>query len=327
MSSVWLLPAILPSYVWERSRQLMRINPDTMKSVVFIGVESERGFTPLGTGFIMVFEFDPDFAFTFVVTAAHLIENLSDAARKNIVVRVNRQGGGAVPIQPDLARVFTHQQRANDIMLIAVRLDPAVHDVIAMSGNRAILEKQRADADADLMPGDTVSAIGLYTSHHGLEKNRPVLRTGTLAALADEPLYTKRGYAKAYLIELRTFAGLSGSPVYQMNQPVRIKGGQLEHRNEDMTHGIPLGVLVGYHCVEDKDDIISVPRFGPQESGASGEEYSADERNTGFGVVIPIERTFEIFERDDVQEGFRNAIELFKATSPQYREANKPASD
>ncbi len=38
-------------------------------------------------------------------------------------------------------------------------------------------------------------------------------------------------------------------------------------------------------------------------------EHSADELNTGFGVVIPIELVLEILERNEVQEGMDDAIE------------------
>lgn len=300
----------------------MRVDANLMKSVVFIGIETERGgFVPIGTGFVVTYEPDNDFQFTFVATAAHVIENLSDAARERVAVRVNRHSGGAMTLRPDLKRAFTHEKSANDVMLIALRFDPTVHDVRAIPGNRAEVERMRRESDEGTMPGDSVAVMGLYTSHYGVEKNAPVLRTGTIAAIADEPLYMgKRGYAQAHLIELRTFAGLSGSPVLQTMGPVRIRGGQLQHRDQDASQGTILGILVGYHCVEDKDDIISVPRHGPQEASENGGEYSADERNTGFGVVIPIERVFEIFERGDVQQGFANAIELFRSAAS-FREA------
>lgn len=314
----------LPAFVWRHMRKAMRINAETMKCVVFIGVETERGgFLPLGTGFIIGYELDPQFQFTFVVTAAHVIENLSDDAKRRVAIRINRLDGKAMSIRPDLARILTHEDPANDVMLIAFQPDPTVQDVIAIAGNRSVVDAMRAELDEGTMPGDTVAAIGLYTSHYGTERNAPVLRTGHVAAVAGEPVYMgTRGYAVAHLIELRTFAGLSGSPVLQTVGPVRIRDGQPQHRNQDTSSGIILGVLVGYHCVEDKDDIIHVPRFGPQDASSGGSDYSADERNTGFGVVIPIERVFEILERDDTQRGFKNSIEIVRNSSA-YREAMK----
>lgn len=134
-------------------------------------------------------------------------------------------------------------------------------------------------------------------------------------------MHTARGYTAAYLVELRTIAGLSGSPVFQTSHPVRIRNGDPQFRNQDVSQGTILGMLIGYHCVEDKDDIIPIPRFeAVREASAGGAEYSADERNTGFGVVIPIERVFEVFERADVRQSFENAIAM-KGTLSSFRGA------
>ena len=62
--------------------------------------------------------------------------------------------------------------------------------------------------------GDEVATVGLYTSHHGHTKNIPVVRVGHISMLPDEPVMSTRGYVEAYLVEVRSIVGLSGSPVY-----------------------------------------------------------------------------------------------------------------
>lgn len=299
----------------------MRISAELPKCVVFIGVETERGgFAPVGTGFITSHKYDANLHFSFVATAAHVIENLSEDAQRRLVVRVNKKDGGVGYITLNGAPRLMHADAPNDVILISLGIDPTIYDIIAISADRDELEAQRATGDGTF-PGDTVAAIGLYTSHYGLIRNTPVVRTGHIAAIANEPIYTARGYAMAHLIELRTIAGLSGSPVFQTDGPVRIRNGQLERRQQNASEGTILGILVGYHCVEDPSDIIPVPRHAQTASSSGEDYYSADERNTGFGVVIPFERVCEIMEREDVRAVFDQVATSAKVTAG-YREAS-----
>lgn len=314
------LPTPSPRYVWERLGLLMRTNPDLMKSVVFLGVQTERdGFTPIGTGFVLTHQFDEKIQFIFVATAAHVVENLTPEAQKRVVVRVNKKDGGVGYVSTAGRPRLTHEDSANDIMLLSVALDPTIYDIIAVPGDRDEVEAMRAKGDGTL-PGDSIAVTGVYTSHHGLVRNIPVLRTGNIAAVADEPVLTSRGYAIAHLIELRTIAGLSGSPVYQTSGPVRIRNGAMETRVQDTSEGTILGVLVGYHLVEDETDVISVPRQA-RPATVDEQQYSADERNTGFGVVIPIERVFEIIERPDVRKICEQVVASMRSKAG-YREAD-----
>jgi len=146
--------------------------------------------------------------------------------------------------------------------------------------------------------GDEVCTIGLYTSHYGQTKNIPVVRVGHIALMPDEPIRTRKGYVAGYLIETKSIAGLSGSPVYVNVPQVRMKDGRQEFLNGPTY--IPLGILVGYHVVESKTDQILVPQYQEGNMVESGAAHGVDERNTGFAVVIPIERVIEIFEIDSL---------------------------
>jgi hypothetical protein len=54
--------------------------------------------------------------------------------------------------------------------------------------------------------------------------------------------------------------------------------------------------LVGYHVLESNEDQIVAPRQGQEPLDAPA-ELPLDQRNTGFGVVIPIERVLEVLEK------------------------------
>src|SRR5207245_893618 len=67
--------------------------------------------------------------------------------------------------------------------------------------------------------GDEVFMIGLFTRLAGNERNIPVVRIGNVAMMPKERLPVAkigdyRGPIDAYLMETRSFAGISGSPVF-----------------------------------------------------------------------------------------------------------------
>lgn len=290
----WLAP--IPAYVWDwLERSQMRIHPTVSKSVVFVGVVTRGEFTPYGTGFVVRYT-DEEVSWHFIVTAAHVFDRLSDDAKKRTAYRVNRRDGTAETIPLDYELRMFHDEKANDISLFPIGCDPTTYDIFTVDIRRAAIEAMRKSSDG-VEPGDPVCLVGLYTSHHGRISNVPVVRTGNVAAVPGEPVQTEYGYTPAYLVELRSIAGLSGLPVFQTFHPVTVRDGKVIHREELASGGDIIGVLVGYHRVESKEDQIVVPRF-QQASVQDEDAYSRDELNTGFGVVIPIERVCDIFEEE-----------------------------
>ena len=62
--------------------------------------------------------------------------------------------------------------------------------------------------------GSPVGLTGLFVHHHGSSRNIPIVRSGNIAAMTDEPVSTRRGLMTAFLVEVRSIGGLSGSPVF-----------------------------------------------------------------------------------------------------------------
>jgi hypothetical protein len=72
--------------------------------------------------------------------------------------------------------------------------------------------------------------IGLFTRRIGSQRNIPIVRIGNVAALPEELIRTRSGLMKAYLVEMRSIAGLSGSPVFvdlPSAQPMAVSAGFL----------------------------------------------------------------------------------------------------
>ena len=62
--------------------------------------------------------------------------------------------------------------------------------------------------------GDVLYFIGLMAQYYGERKNYPVTRPGTLALMTDEQIDTPTGRQNAYIGELASWPGNSGSPVF-----------------------------------------------------------------------------------------------------------------
>lgn len=298
--------------------------------VVYVGFEANGRFTPLGTGFLIVHYYDETHAFFFVVTAAHVIKSVPG---ETVYVRLNRKNGDASSVAvPGMA---IHGWDEYDIALIPLNIGTDVFDFKILNLDEEALRKSLEHFQGICL-GDEVYAVGLYTSHYGLTKNIPVVRVGHVALLPGEPVRGPGGYVSAYLVELRTIAGLSGSPVYLNPPPVRVREKKLEHL--DGTHFPIIGVLVGYHVVESKEDQVVVSKFQAHDGDEEPKDTdSLDQRNTGFGIVVPIDPVFKMLkgmrpimkravENSKKEGGFRPASASI-SPSPKTSTADQNAPD
>ncbi len=102
----------------------------------------------------------------------------------------------------------------------------------------------------DLGLGDEVFLTGLFHSHHGRQRNIPIVRAGNIAAMPEEKIHTdKFGFIDAYLVEARSIGGISGSPVfiYQGMDRKYAKGTLLCGTGERMSNFFFLGLMHGHY--------------------------------------------------------------------------------
>ena len=62
--------------------------------------------------------------------------------------------------------------------------------------------------------GDDIFVTGLFTARTGNNRNIPIVRTGIISSMPDEPIRDGEFECNAYLAELRSIGGISGSPVF-----------------------------------------------------------------------------------------------------------------
>src|ERR1700730_2622006 len=300
----------IPLYVWEWLEARVRVGERVRKSVVFIGAENERGFNPYGTALIGLVVYE-DFANTVIITAHHVVE---DIPGETISVRTNRKDGSSDARKVPKKSLIRFEDRAIDLCVFPLYLDPTIYDFFAISLQSAEWERRLKEL-GDPEPGDEVCAVGLYTSHYGHTRNMPVARIGHIAALPEERVATDRGHVHGYLIECQSIAGLSGSPVFWTVPTFKLRNdGQVLQRRAHF----PLGILIGHHVVESTPDELIVPKFQqpPEEPWPEGvPKPKSEERRTGFAVVLPINHIFRIFESEEIMAILKKATEKTKNAS------------
>ena len=159
-----------------------------------------------------------------------------------------------------------------------------------------------------LSHGDEVFYTGLFTKHVPATRNIPIVRIGNIAALPEEPITWRRERAGGpelvtmdppYLVETRSIAGLSGSPVFVNFSGVRTQG-----RSVSMVAGPQpfylLGLMHGHWDIDPS-----------REWAATVHEDSLREEmvNMGIGIVVPIDSVREVLD----QPILKNPREVFAA--------------
>jgi hypothetical protein len=136
--------------------------------------------------------------------------------------------------------------------------------------------------------GDEVYVTGLFSNHSGEQRNILVVRVGNIAAMPEEKVHVtwKDADIDAYLIELRSIGGLSGSPVFVHLGQVKFQGGVPAVSQHRGGQSFFLGIIHGHFNVR-------VP-----DSDMAEEDYSVQPKvHTGLGIVIPAAKVMEVIDQ------------------------------
>lgn len=319
-----------PLCTWAWAEDHLRVEDKVRKSVVFIGAETEHGFMPYGTGLLGI-AISEDMGNSVVITAAHVVDSIPG---DEVSIRINRIEGRAGTLKVKKQLKISFKDKAVDLVVLLVTIDPTIYDIYVIPLRvldwNNLVEKYGTPGE-----GDEICVVGLYTTHFGQMRNMPIVRIGHIAAMPEEKVMTDRGGVHGWLIEAHSIAGLSGSPVFWNVPPVRFVEGKPQHLESGPVY-LPIGILIGHHVIESKEDEIIVPQFQePLETRTFDKEPGrSEERRTGFAVVLPIHHIFSIFESDEMRKILKEGAELSRKKSG-YRpasavpvlEVNLPSSD
>jgi hypothetical protein len=239
---------------------------------------------PAGTGFFLSIKSTTreDISHGYLVTARHCIESAKPFG--TLYARMNRRDSGEaelVELEPSWTH---HDDETNDVAVLhfapaGFRIMAAEHESLVTAD---VIEKESIGI------GDELIVVGLFTSHYGRTANRPIVRAGIIAAMPDEPIEdpTSGLPFDAYLAEVRSIGGLSGSPVWLVINPTRFHQGKLEPR----LHFYLLGLIRGHWRKEE---------VWLSDSG----EAEQDSLNTGIAMVTPIQKALDIlYSEESVKE-------------------------
>lgn len=259
------------------AKLLMRIPDKLLDLPVFVAVDRGGGsFALAGTGFVLGLRGPP--AHLYVITARHCVEQAERYG--GLYVRFNNYAGGSDLVRLDGAWYFPDHD-ADDVAVM-----PLPHDFIdtfevwpidvsVWAATDEFLEAERVGV------GDELLVLGLFTRRGGNHRNRPIVRAGIIAAMPDEPLVDLNSGLEydAYLAEVRSIGGLSGSPVFVVLPPGRVnESGEFE---TDRRLFSLLGLVRGHW---DKRT----------EEFADFEESEADQLNTGIAIVTPVQKAIDV---------------------------------
>jgi hypothetical protein len=154
--------------------------------------------------------------------------------------------------------------------------------------------------------GDDVMAIGRFVDLHGQRTNRPLVRSGTIAAFPEFPVPREGEPAQdSYIAEMRSRSGFSGSPVYVFLPPPQIRYKKSERQIASEKDGSPLikmfefygPWLMGVHWGEIKVKGPDAPLW-PSRSDIDNDRKLV-ELGSGMIGIVPCERLAELLMKND----------------------------
>jgi len=123
-------------------------------------------------------------------------------------ILVNRYDGGRDAIKPQ--EWYFHPDPNVDVAVARYDIPPWVH-IRQITLDLFATEMMRTGF---IGIGDEVFFPGLFEIIPGERRNTPIVRHGAIAMLPEHPIQVGGGFAENYLVEARSFSGLSGSPVF-----------------------------------------------------------------------------------------------------------------
>jgi hypothetical protein len=274
----------------------MRIPDDIRKCVAFIGILDLKGnFSELGTVFFVA---DSENHIACMVTAKHVIDGARNYSVLNTVIRLNKHDGSIRYLEVGLDDWRYHPNDTSvDVAVYPLIPDYKQFDIKVIATEIAMTASH--ENYKHIGHGDEVFIAGLFTHHYGKNKNIPIIRTGHIALMREEPVYLGEqfGDADAYLIEARSIKGLSGSPVF-INKPhidllddkyIIARGNKV----------FWLGLIHGHF--RDKVDV---------DAANISEDIGDEKINAGIAIVVPVEKILEVIKQPLVVALHKHYISL-----------------
>lgn len=288
----------------------MAFFPDELrKCVAFVGYKDSAGKLRLaGSGFWISKPGPADIANyyrpAYFVTAAHVIEKAKkDGADGKVWLRLNTKTGEQLWHETLVMSWKTHPTEPSvDLAILKLGIDKAL-DHVTWPLESCVLNESidtEATGNRKVELGDEVCFAGLFHPHSGERKNIPIVRIGNISALRDEPVLNRQSVLMdVYLVECRSFGGLSGSPVFidiitaKSVRPPSYGFTAQAYAYESPSRFKLFGIIHGHfgHEVEAGDAVVQ-------------DDKQRLDVNFGIAMVVPAEKINGILARYAEEESF-----------------------
>jgi hypothetical protein len=277
----------------------VEIPHEVQECVAFIGFDRSGKGDPdsievCGTCFLVMLSSKvvPKGGHAYLVTAKHLIDLVAHMGRHEVYVRLSRPGAKVEWIGTHAADWLTHPTDS----LVDVAVLPFPQSILTRVDQR-LFPMEGAATQTDLKElgigvGEDVFFPGLFLPHFGKDRNLPIMRTGTIAAMPVEKIRVSNGLVDAYLVEARSIGGLSGSPVF-VRMDSRVSADHFLRKvvtHPRRSFGL-LGLIRGHY----EDEVLS---------NITVHERKAEAVNMGIGIVVPVEQITETLMHPELLEKF-----------------------
>lgn len=254
----------------------MKVNVDFLHCVCFIGYRMADSSHRMAGSAFMISE-GPNKM--FLVTAPHVIEGIRSLGYDKVWLRVNVRTKTTKWIETLIKDWFFHPSDSTvDVAILEMSFDPE-WDHKMLGGWGISPEKLK---QGDVGAGDEVFITGLFRHHHGSSRNIQIARHGNIACLNEETVTTSIGKMDAFLIEVRSIGGLSGSPVFVNLGPSKTPDG------EDYDEVYLFGLIHG-HFDQKEAEVDSIV----EDLGAGSAAINV---NTGIAIVVPYQKIEEVIK-------------------------------
>ena len=288
-----------------------RIRDTTLETIFYLYPSldaAKAGKRVGGTGFFVGIESEsvPGNYFVMAVSNRHVVHSGGAS-----VMRVNTEEGGVDFLEFEPHEWIGHPG-GDDLAVIPM---PADRQDLRVTFNieRDFLSKAKV-AEFDIGPGDDVFMVGRFINHEGRQRNEPAARFGNIAMMPREKIRQPTGFMQeSFLVEMRSHAGYSGSPVHVYRAP-RVSLEWPPNRPSgwppiirDEAHGTwLLGVNWGYITADWGIERRKRPAAFAEADDTPSEEFV--QANTGMSGVVPAWKLLELIY-DQRLEGAKMAAE------------------
>ena len=253
---------------------------------------------PLGTAFFVSYpdkRGGPDYLFSYLVTAKHVLRDSDGKFLRAVNLRLNLKSasGKGIEFVKDIpvsdangSLLWFHDLKDNGDEAVVLPFLPDQAQFEFKTVPLAMFADDETIKMEKLAEGDTLYFIGLMAQFYGSERNFPVIRRGTLALMTDEKMDTPWGPERAFIAELNSWPGNSGSPVFLNLSGFRDAGTIIGPPNIRF-----MGILLG--------------NFQNKLKATTVDSFTAvlgNDANIGVSFMLPASRVREVLEGGPAQQ-------------------------